>query len=285
VKHMAKLQRPRARCTWALAGAGVVMLLGGVAWGQADADAQMDMSAMQRGAAPPDARDPHAYAEGQSFGPMKLELADTHNLGGVTLENFEVARVGGDTLVPYNLQAWYGRTYDRAVIKSEGDIERGEITEARTEILWGHAFAPFWDRQLGVRYDSGSGPNRSWLAFGVQGLSPYKFELEATAYLGEAGRSALRFDASRELLLTQKLILQPRVEANVYGKSDLVRGVGRGLADVTAAVRLRYEIRRELAPYVGIQWVRSYGETQDIARAAGRDANDARLVVGLRLWF
>jgi copper resistance protein B len=245
----------------------------------------MDMGTMQGGSPPPDARDPHAYSGDQSFGPLKLELADTRSLGSLLVDNLEAVRTGGNTSVPYDVEAWYGRTYDRAVLKAEGEIDGGRIAEARTELLWGHAFAPFWDTQLGVRYDSGEGPNRTWLALGVEGLAPYRFDIEATAYLGESGRSALSFDASYEVLLTQKWILQPRVEANAYGKRDAARGLGSGLSDVSAALRLRYEIRRELAPYVGIEWVRKYGETEDLTRTAGADPNDTRIVAGLRFWF
>ena len=261
----------------------IAVLLGPVsASGQ---DAAMDMGPVQGGSPPPDARDPHAYSGGQDFGPLKLELADARRLASLRVDNLEVVRTRGNTFVPYDLEAWYGRTYDRAVLKAEGDIDGGELAEARTELLWGHAFAAFWDSQLGVRYDSGAGPNREWLAFGVEGLAPYWFEIEATAYLGESGRSALRLDASYDLLLTQKLVLQPRIEANIYGKRDVERGLGSGLSDVSAALRVRYEIRRELAPYFGIEWVRKYGETEDLARAAGDDPNDARLVAGLRFWF
>jgi len=243
------------------------------------------MGAMQGGSAPPDARDPHAYSEGLDFGPSKPELADTRNMGALLVDKFEGVRTSGNTSAPFDLQGWYGRTYDRAVLKAEGDIDSGEIAEARTELLWGHAFATFWDRQIGLRYDSGEGPNRNWLAFGVQGLAPYRFEVDATAYLGESGRSALRFDASYELLLTQRLILQPRIEANAYGKRDVERRLGSGLSDVSAGLRVRYEIRREIAPYVGIEWVRRYGETEDLVRAIGADPNDTRIVAGLRFWF
>ena len=261
----------------------IAVLLGPVSGGAQDA--AMDMGPVQGGSPPPDARDPHAYSGGQDFGPLKLELADTRRLASLRVDNLEAVRTHGNTLVPYDLEAWYGRTYDRAVLKAEGDIDGGELAEARTELLWGHAFAAFWDSQLGVRYDSGAGPNREWLAFGVEGIAPYWFEIEATAYLGEAGQSALRLDASYDLLLTQKLVLQPRIEANIYGKRDVERGLGSGLSDVSAALRVRYEIRRELAPYFGIEWVRKYGETEDLARAAGDDPNDARLVAGLRFWF
>jgi len=245
----------------------------------------MDMGSMQGGSAPPDARDPHAYAAGYDFGPYTLRLADTHSLGALLVDNLEAVRSDGNTAMGYDLQAWYGRTYDRAVFKAEGDIDDGEVKEARTELLWGHAIAAFWDMQLGVRYDSGEGPDRSWLAFGVQGLAPYWFEVEATGYLGEAGRTALRLDASYELLLTQKLILQPRIETNAYSTRDASRGLGSGLSDLSATLRLRYEIRREFAPYVGIEWARKFGDTEDLARAAGEDASETRFIAGVRFWF
>lgn len=246
---------------------------------------QMDMGTMQGGSPPPDARDPHAYAGGQNFGPYSLHMGDTHTIGAFRAENFETARTNGRTTTAFDLEAWFGRTYDRAVLKSEGEFSGGKITAARTELLWGHAVAPFWDTQLGARYDSGPGPNRTWLAVGVQGLAPYWFEIEAMAYVGEASRSALRFDASYELLLTQRLIVQPRIEASFYGKRDVERALGSGLADAVASLRLRYEIRRELAPYIGIEWLRKYGETEDLARAAGEDPSDTRFVLGLRFWF
>ena len=145
--------------------------------------------------------------------------------------------------------------------------------------------AAYWDTQLGVRHDGGEGPSRSWLAFGVQGLAPYWFEVDAAVYVGDAGRTALRLEAEYELLLTQKLILQPRVEANLYGKRDAERGLGAGLSDLTAGVRLRYEIRREFAPYVGIEWAGKFGRTADYAQAAGEDAKETRFVAGLRFWY
>jgi copper resistance protein B len=152
-------------------------------------------------------------------------------------------------------------------------------------LLWGHAVAAYWDTQLGVRYDSGVGTDRKWLAFGVQGLAPYWFEVEATAYAGEQGRTAFRLEAEYELLLTQKLILQPRIEANFYGKRDVARELGSGLSDLAAGVRLRYEIRREFAPYIGIERADKFGATADFARAAGHDTQETRIVAGLCFWF
>ncbi len=248
-------------------------------------DAGIDMGTMQGGSAPPDARDPHAYADGYDFGSYPLRMSDTRSLASLRVDRLEGARGDGNSFTAYDLQAWYGRTYDRALFKAEGDINSNEIADARSELLWGHAVAAYWDTQLGVRYDSGEGPNRGWLAFGVQGLAPYWFEVDLTGYLGEEGRTALRLETEYELLLTQQLILQPRVEANAYGRSDTRRGLGSGLSELTAGLRLRYEIRRELAPYVGVEWARNFGETQDLVKDAGEGASETRLVAGLRFWF
>jgi copper resistance protein B len=248
-------------------------------------DAGMDHGSMQGGSASPDARDPHAYSGGYDFGPRKLQLADEHSFGSLLVDNLEYMRGDGNSSVEYDLQAWYGRTYDRAVLKAEGERDGGNFKEARTELLWGHAIASFWDAQLGVRYDGGEGPDRTWLALAVQGLAPYWFEVEVAGYVGNKGRSALRLDVSYDLLLTQRLILQPRIEADFYGKRDAVRGLGSGLSVASAALRLRYEIYRELAPYVGVEWSRRFGGTEDLARAAGEDPNEARFIAGLRFWF
>jgi len=245
----------------------------------------MDMGSMQGGRAPADARDPHAYAGGQDFGPFPQHFGGTTRFATLLFDNFEIGRVDGETFGAYDFQGWYGNTYDGAVLKGEGDFADGQIEEARSELLWGHAITSYWDTQLGVRYDSGDGPNRSWLAFGVQGLAPYWFEVEATGYLGENGRTALRLDLSYELPLNQKVFLQPRIEADIFGKNDPARGLGKGLAELNLQLRLRYEIRREFAPYVGVEWVSKYGNTKDLAQAAGQDSSDIRIVAGLRYWF
>jgi copper resistance protein B len=171
------------------------------------------------------------------------------------------------------------------VIKAEGDVASGRLQEARTEALWSHAVASFWDAQLGLRHDSGTSPERSWIAFGIQGLAPYWFELDAAAYVGDGGRTALRLSAEYELLITQKLILQPQVEVNLYGKSDPARDIGKGLSDLTAGLRLRYEFNRQFAPYIGVAWADRFGETADLARAAGEPKHNTRYVAGVRFWF
>ncbi|MHB1084881.1 MAG: copper resistance protein B [Thiobacillus sp.] len=249
---------------------------------------------MQGGPAPADARDPHAYSGGYTLesgpysrsGPRELRLADEHNFGGLLVDRLEWTHAnGGGNASAYDIQGWYGRDYDRLVVKAEGDVAKGKLEEARTELLWGHAIATFWDTQLGVRYDSGAGPDRGWLAFGVQGLAPYWFEVDAAAYVGDNGRTALRLGAEYELLITQKLIVQPRLELDVYGKSDAARGVGSGLSETQAGVRLRYEFTRQFAPYIGIERTSKFGQTADLARADGEKTGVTRWVAGVRFWF
>jgi len=249
---------------------------------------------MQGGSAPADARDPHAYSGGYTLesgpysrpGPRELRMADEHNFGALLVDRFEwVHATGGGNATAYDIQGWFGRDYDRLVVKAEGDVAKGKLEEARTELLWGHAIATFWDTQLGVRYDSGAGPDRGWLALGVQGLAPYWFEVDAAAYVGDEGRTALRLGAEYELLLTQKLILQPRIELNVYGKSDEVRGIGSGLSETQAGLRLRYEFTRRFAPYIGIERASKLGQTADLARADGEKTGETRWVAGVRFWF
>jgi len=246
----------------------------------------MDSVSMQGGAAPADARDPHAYSDGYDFGPIsRPRFADEYSFGSLLIDNLETVRSDNNDAAAYDVQAWYGRDYDRAVFKAEGDIDGGELEDARTELLWGHAVSTFWDTQLGVRIDSGVAPDRGWLAFGIQGLAPYWFGIDVTAYVGDKGRSALRLDSEYELLITQMLILQPRLEADFYGKRDAGRALGAGLSDLSAGIRLRYEIRREFAPYIGIEWAGQYGGTADYARAANLDTKETRAVAGVRVWF
>ena len=251
------------------------------------------MGEAQGGTPPADARDPHAYSGGYGLGAGKyalsdtrqLKLADEHNFGSLLMNRFERVNSSYGNSFSYDAQAWFGRDYDRLVVKAEGDLVEGKVPEARTEALWGHAFAPFWDTQLGIRSDNGGGPERRWLAMGVQGLAPYWFDVEATAYLGEGGRTALRLSADYDVLLTQRLILQPRVEFNFYGQADEAREIGSGLSSGSAALRLRYEISRQFAPYVGVEWKGKYGATADLARAAGERTEESRWVAGLRFWF
>ncbi|WP_434574520.1 copper resistance protein B [Pseudomonas sp. Z3-6] len=185
----------------------------------------------------------------------------------------------------WDASGWIGGDIDRLWLRSEGERLNGKTEEAELQALWGHAISPWWDVVAGVRQDFKPGDSQTWAAFGVQGMALYNFEAEATAFIGEGGQSAARLEGDYDILLTNRLILQPTAEANFYGKNDPARGVGSGLSDTELGVRLRYEIRREFAPYIGVTWNRVYGNTADYVREEGEDSSEARLVLGLRLWF
>ena len=256
--------------------------------------AQMDHSAMQMEASATtvDGRDPHAYSDGYTLtegpyaqpGPRQLKLADEHAFWSVLVDRLEYQKDNDSTV--YDAQAWYGTTFNRFVIKAEGDISNGTLEESSTDLLWGHALNAYFDTQLGIRLDNyRDGKDRRWLAMGVQGLAPYWFELDVAAYVGEDGRTAFTAQAEYELLLPQKLILQPRAELYLYGKDDLDNGLGSGLSDLALGLRLRYEFNRQFAPYIGVEWTDTYGDTADYRRSAGRDTSDTQFVAGLRFWF
>lgn len=214
-----------------------------------------------------------------------MAMDDTHPNGRVSFDELEFRDAGNEDFLAWDTQAWYGGDYNKLWLKSEGDLVEGSADEVRTEALWDHVIGRWWSAQTGIRHDFGEGPSRTWAAFGVQGLAPYFFEVEATGYVGDGGRTAARFSGEYDLLLTQRLILQPEAEINLYGKSDAERGIGSGLSDLQFGLRLRYEIRREIAPYLGIVWTRRFGQSADLARDAGEDPNDLQVVAGLRIWF
>lgn len=246
----------------------------------------MEMGPMQGGRAPANARDPDAYAEGLRRHAMKgMEMGDDASFGRVLFNELEYARGSGSRGQVVDAEAWYGGDYNKAWFKLEAERQGGKLESSRSEALWDRVFATFWSTQLGVRHDTGPGGSKNWLAFGVRGLAPYWFDTEATLYVGSSGALAARAEMRYELLLTQRLILQPQVEANFYSKDDPQREVGAGLSELDLGLRLRYEIRRQFAPYVGVSWKRQFGGTADYARQAGERVRSTQWVAGVRIWF
>lgn len=181
--------------------------------------------------------------------------------------------------------SWIGGDRNRIWIRSEMESEQSRLENAFVDVLYGRPIARWWDVVAGVRQDFRPGPGRTWIGGGLQGVAPYWFEVEATAYVGEAGRTHARFKVEYELLLTNRLILQPIVEAELYGKSDPERALGAGLSTIETGMRMRYEFKREFGPYIGITWNRKMFGTADFARAEGAQAGSTRVAVGLRTWF
>lgn len=236
-------------------------------------------------------RDPHAYAHGyvRGSGPYALtryHLGDEHPYATLLLDRLDWGKTAtARPDVQFDAQWSWGSSYNRLLLQSEGHVEDGKLQEARNEVLWSHAIAPFWDSQLGLRLDKNASADRQWLALGVQGLAPYWFEVHAKLYVGDGGRSALRLGGDYDLALSQKWFLQPAIESNFYGKSDAVNGLGSGLSSASVSLRLRYEGRRDLAPYLGVERQQTFGQTADWARSAGQKTGQTRWFAGLRIWF
>lgn len=196
----------------------------------------------------------------------------------LTVDRLEAWSHDGEPGQHWALQGWVGGDLQRVWLRSEGEREDGRLASGDIEALYGRSVAPWWDVVVGVRHDLGPGARRDWAALGVQGVSPYKFEVEATAYLGESGRSAARFEAEYDVLLTNRLILQPSIEAELRDRRDVGADIGAGLSQAEAGLRLRYEIVRRFAPYVGLVHERR-------THADGADSRETRVVGGVRLWF
>ncbi len=193
----------------------------------------------------------------------------------------------GKDLMLWDVQAWVGADYNKLWFKSEGTwlIEEEKFEEAQTELFYSRNIASFWDAQVGIRHDFKPDPNRTFAAFGVQGLAPLWFEVEATAYVSEDGDVSASLEAEYDLLLSQRLILQPRFETSIALQEVEEYGVGQGFNNIELGLRLRYEIRREFAPYIGVSWNRKLGETADLAEDDGEDTDVSSFVVGVRVWF
>jgi copper resistance protein B len=202
----------------------------------------------------------------------QLELRDTNDTGGPN--QFKV-----------DAQAWIGYDLNKLWIKTEAMRRDGITEDAEVQALFSHAIAPFWDLQAGMRHDKIPDTTRDWGVIGVKGLAPYFFDVDTALFVGESGHTAARFKAEYEMLFTQRLILTPSVEVNFYGQNDAETGAGAGLSDAEAGLRLRYEISREFAPYLGMNWNRKFGNAAEFAKTAGETESDAQWVIGLRAWF
>lgn len=213
------------------------------------------------------------------------DAADDPVLLKLMLDQLEKRGSGSDSEDSWDAQAWIGKDLTKLWIKADGDRAFGMTQNAELQLLYSKAVASYWDFQAGIRHDFEPSPSRSWFAVGLNGLAPYFFEIDAALFVGESGRTAFRFEAEYEFLLTQRLILTPEIETNFYGKNDPQIGIGSGLSDIEAGIRLRYEFRREFAPYIGINWTQSFGKTADFVRAAGLITSDTQLIIGLQAWF
>ena len=219
----------------------------------------------------------------------RKELA--YEVGGmgyslVMIDLLEVGIQKGRDSYRFEGEAFTGGSINRFGLKFEGEGTFGErIDDLELQALYSRAIAPYWNLQAGVRYDIEPDPSRTYLVAGVEGIAPYWFKVNAAGFVSNKGEVRARLEASYDHRITQSLILQPRIEANIAFQDIRAIGVGSGLTDFEAGLRLRYEIEQEIAPYIGVEWRKQTGATARFSRLAGEDFETISLVAGIRIWF
>ena len=211
-------------------------------------------------------------------------MADDPLLGKFMLDKFETTDADGDSPLNWELDAWLGKDLNKLWLKSSGERIDGE-TEQSNELLYSRAISSFWDVQLGLQQDRAGDLSRNFLSVGVQGLAPYMFDTSTALLFGEGGQVGLAAQFEYELMLTQRWVLSPELEVDFWSDNDPEFGIGSGLSRAEFGLRLAYEIRREIAPYIGISWGKTFGNTADYARQEGEDVESTQLVAGVKIWF
>ena len=200
------------------------------------------------------------------------------------LDEFE-GRLGTDRTFRWEGEGWVGDDTNRLWLKSEGEVTGGKVSDGQQEAFYDRPVTPYFDLQAGGRYDLDSFQGRGWAALGVEGFAPYYTTVSATVYASDSGHYAAKLQGADEIRFTQRLILEPQAELNLYTRDDAARRTGSGASSLDAGLRLRYELSRKLAPYVGVTYEKSFARTADDVRADGDRADDLRFTVGVRSWF
>ena len=190
----------------------------------------------------------------------------------------------GDTWV-WDAEGWIGGDYHKVWWKTQGDNVDGQIGEAELQLLYSRALLPFFDLQFGVRHDFEPQPSRTFMVVGLQGLAPQWIELDVAAFISNEGDFSVRLELEYDLLLTQRLTIQPRIEFDLAAQEVAEQQVGKGLTGTELGLRLRYEVRREFAPYIGVTWRKTYGGTKTFLEAEDEKDDTVSFVAGVRFWF
>jgi copper resistance protein B len=217
--------------------------------------------------------------------PAHASMEDDPVIYSIAVEELEWRDVSAGDALAWDLQAWVGKDRDKLLLKSEGERVENDTEDFEAQLLYNRAIASFWDLQVGWRHDWQPVVERDWFALGVAGELPGFIHTEATAFYGDGGRAALRLKGSYKLFFTQRLSLQPQLEANWYSDDDRANGIGSGLASVEFGLRLHYAWRPNLQPYAGINWAVLSGTTGDLAEAEGESDSDLQALVGISWMF
>lgn len=219
------------------------------------------------------------------FSAAQAMTEDDPLIGKVIIDQLETRSADGSNPIVFEADGWLG--YDLHKLWLKADVEKvgSDLEESEFQVLYSRAVDPYWDIQIGWRHNNKPKPSRNWLALGFQGLAPYWIETDAALFIGENGQINARVTLEHELMFTQRLVLIPELTMNLFSKKDDAAEVGSGLSDMSFGLRLGYEIKREFAPYIGVNWTKKFGGTADHARDAAERVSDTQWVTGVRAWF
>lgn len=233
----------------------VLLLLGAAPIARAD-DVERGMSAAMHG--------------GQIFHVVRFQIDGARNDEGGLMTWEGAGSIGGDA--------------EKLIVRTEGEMQNGHVESSELWGLYSRNVSDFWDAQAGLRQDFDPRPT-TYLVAGVQGLAPYFFETDFHTFLSTRGDLSARIEQSFDLLITQRLILEPHLKIEAYAQDVPELDIGSGIGAVEIGAQLRYEITRKFAPYVDLVYERSVGNTERLVRSSGRDPSELTLRAGLRLWF
>ncbi len=245
----------------------------------------MLMDHAHQSSSPADARSSD-YSQGRDLGPIHPPMMMGNDpLMSLAVKRLEWQHGNENNQGAYDIEGWWGDDWNRAVLKAEGEISNHSLSDARTELLWRRPLTTFWNTELGVRQDSGYTNNRTWAALGINGIAPYWLHLDTTLYARDQSQTELILTGEYDWRITQQLVLQPRVEMSLYSKNDRSNDIGEGLSQIQSSVRLRYEINRQFAPYLGVENNHAYGKTADLLNSSNQKSNQSYAVAGVMFWF
>ena len=215
-------------------------------------------------------------------------MMSSPNLWSVDAEKLELAHDdhAQQNSGQYELKFWYGNDYNRLYLNTSGEFAQKDLEQASTSLIWWRPFSPYWNTTFGLKQDYvAENTDQTWLGFGISGLAPYWFDVEASVYGALTGHSQLQLNASYDLNISQKWVLQPEVELLAYGKTDVQHRYGAGLAEIKSGLRLRYEITPQFAPYIGFEHERFVGKTAKLYKDLEDDRSSRKILLGLRFWY
>lgn len=240
----------------------------------------------------PPGKEIRKYARDEQNGPARnfgtIPVHDNMLFYTFSADRFEQRFQDGDSVALWDVVGWIGSDYNKLYLESEGEYntDEGDYESAQMELLYSRNVSTFWDVQAGFRHDFINGmDDRDFAALGIQGLAPYWFEMDATSYVSDEGDISVVLEVEYDLLLSQRLILQPRFETEVSLQDVEEYNIGSGFNSIELGVRLRYEISRKFAPYVGVSWEQNLGDTKNMLEADGEDTSKTAIVVGMKFWF